>query len=135
MYFEHHFKDGSGPIYLALQQPSTIVTCIPALGPWCKFPCSAIWRVLYCKGDVLVSPIDNDISTQITIEKSLPYWKWILRSLMEESVSIDSVRLLDYAILLPLVSDPDRVGEPLLPINYYTIITRQWNLGNIVNYI
>ena len=80
------------------------------------------------------SPIVRDMNSEIVIGGVLKYWHWdLVRSTIDNS-KLDTVKVVDYAILLPLKIDPLH-PDCVPPPNYYTITTYVWNSESSLFYV
>jgi hypothetical protein len=84
--------------------------------------------IAYLAGrNVFVCPIEKINSSSINVGECLLYWQWNLVKWRSRRVPLESILLIDYAILLPLVFQIDTLRRNV-PDNYYTIITKEWSM-------
>ena len=81
------------------------------------------------RGRALVLNIEREMETNILVGGKLVYWYWRLH--LDQHTSLESLHVVDHGILLPMLCDPERVGD-VLPPNYYTVTTQIWNAENTV---
>ena len=92
------------------------------------------YGICYIHGkDILINPIERLENTEIVVGKFVKYWKWKLICDVGILHSLESVVVIDFGLLLPLTSDPTRIGE-ISPGHYYGISTHSWNSLNSVLY-
>lgn len=85
------------------------------------------------QNQLFVSPIQRDNTTEMTIGGALKYWHWLLLVSHKNVKKLENLSVIDYGILLPLRSDPNRPTW-IPPPNYYTITTYLWNSEEAVTY-
>ena len=83
--------------------------------------------------NIYVSLIGRIDATECLVGGSVQYYKWILSHNVAHPLEIESVRIVGYGILLPLVIDPVTVGLDSAH-SYYTISTHSWNKEGNVGY-
>ena len=79
--------------------------------------------------ELFVLNIEREMETKILVGGKLVYWYWQLH--LDQHTSLELLHVVDHGILLPMLCDPERVGE-VLPPNYYTVTTQIWNAENTV---
>ena len=85
------------------------------------------------KARQILCPIVRNLETEVVIGLHMKYWYWELRTEVQYSRKLEAVDVVDYGLLLPLLCDPNCLGETL-PANYYTITTYVWNAEKAVMY-
>ena len=72
-------------------------------------------------GKAMLAPITRDPGSCVVIGNKLEYWFWELDSDLCHSCDIESIHVTGFALLLPLLCDPQRVGEVLPPQLLYNL--------------
>jgi hypothetical protein len=72
--------------------------------------------------------------SEVVIGGAVRFHQWQLVDRSPHSFALDSVVVADYALLLPMICDPQRAGQQLPPY-FYMICTYLWNRENSVKYI
>jgi hypothetical protein len=120
----HRYKDQEKlSSSYTLQQPLSVVIFMYPMQPNNKCHYGACY---ISQSKAWLAPTVRDPGTEIVIGSKLLYWKWELYLEGERQQPLEEIHIVDYGLLLPMVCDPQRVGQVLLP-NYYTKITYEWN--------
>ena len=94
-------------------------------------PCYALCYIF--QNQQLLCRIKRDHSSEMLVGGCSKYWHWTLQQPMDYNLKLGTVNVIDYGILLPLMSDPSRpTWAP--PPNFYTITTHEWNSKESVVY-
>ena len=83
--------------------------------------------------EISVMPIERIPGTMFLVGGKVEYWQWVLHRSPEFHIPIESMRILDYAILLPLNLEVSS-QEDNQTGNYYTVSPYTWNREGVVRY-
>ena len=85
------------------------------------------------RNEVFVMPVERIPGSMFLVGGKVEYWQWALHREFQNHIPIESVRIMDYGMLLPLNAEATHQAGNHLG-SYYTLTTHYWNREGVVHY-